>query len=73
MKSQAKSSFHDEPTRPSTLPGRIARDDEPTVPTVIPEMLARAVEQRLLDEPDRIVAAHSLEPSEPHLLLSIPF
>jgi hypothetical protein len=43
------------------------------VPTIIPELLARAMEKRADEEADGVVAAQSLEPSEPHVLLSIAF
>jgi len=64
-------SFHDEPTRPSSLPARIARGDEPTRPTVIPQLLARAVEGRV--KADAEADGEGFGPSAPRLALGIPF
>lgn len=63
-------SFHDEPTRPSSLPARIARGDEPTRPTVIPQLLARAVEGRVRADAG---AEADFGPSAPRLALGILF
>jgi hypothetical protein len=67
------SSFHDEPTRPSTLPARMARGDEPTRPTVIPQLIARSHEGRLRADADAEADGEGFGPSAPRLALGIAF
>ena len=65
--------YEDEPTRESSLPGRMARSalfpDIRTEPSAIPARLACEMKEQLRREAEQELA----DPSEPYLALSIVF